>query len=261
MDQSVIIIIGTLVFITLISAFLMIFFIYQKRILKESNINQSLKLDLHERVLASIIDIQDIERKRLSEDLHDEMGAIIMALNLNNHQLLKDCKDCHKEYHKRLLKNDMLIELVGNKIRNMSHQLLPPPLKNGHLELALETLCDLFKEHSGIDISFKNEIKSSKIRNQDQLALYRVVNEWITNIIKHSGAKSIMIEFSQNRASYSLLIKDDGNGFNYEKSIKISKGLGLISMKGRLMKINAKFEFTNNVPKGTIFEIIYPCTI
>lgn len=256
-NDVVILSFGTAILILLAIGFVSFYLLYQKRLLKEKNKIQSLELDLHNKVLASIIDTQEIERKRLSEDLHDELGALIMALRLNSHDLLNDCgKD--EDIRKRMKENEQLIESIAERVRTVSHNLLPPSLKMGHLEDALTSLCHLFMDNTKLHIVYDKEEELFDIPLKDQLALYRVVNEWFTNVVKHSGANIIHVDFHRNPTSYKLTISDNGNGFDYEKSMLKTNGLGLMSIRGRLINIGARFNFKENEPKGTKFEVLYP---
>lgn len=256
MNDTIVIVGGTVLFVLLSASIAILFFISEKRLLKEKNLIQELEINLQNRVISAIIDTQEIERKRLSEDLHDEMGALILALKLSNHQLLYN--DAANELQKRIDENEKLIEQIAERVRQVSHNLLPPSLRKGHLESAFEALCTLFRENTDINIRYKRTNAECQIPTGDQVSLYRVVNEWFSNIVKHAKAKNILLDFHKNSSNYILIISDDGIDFDYDKSLITSTGLGLMSMRGRLNKMNAGFFFRKNYPKGTKFEILYP---
>lgn len=256
MTDVTIIIFGSIIFITLAVTIALSFLLYQKSILRERNKAQMTELDLQNRVIAAIIDTQENERKRLSDDLHDEMGSVLLALKLGNHDLLQ--KHGAEFFESRILKNEQLIDTIAERVRSVSHNLLPPSLRKGHLISALSALCNLFRQNTNLDIKFRNETKELHIPAKDQIYLYRVVNEWFTNIVKHAGADAIDFNFSRQYAEYIIEIVDNGKGFDFEKSVKDSKGLGLMSMRGRLMQIGAEYSFDKNSPRGTKFRIVYP---
>lgn len=256
MTDITIIILGTFIFIALAVTIALSFMLYQKSILKERNKAQLLELDLQNRVIAAIIDTEEIERKRLSDDLHDEMGAVLLALKLGNHDLMY--KDGSENFESRILKNEKLIDTIAERVRSVSHNLLPPSLRKGHLVSAFSALCNLFRQNSNLNIKFRNENNELHIPTKDQIYLYRIVNEWFANIVKHSGANTIEFIFYKLNSNYILDITDNGKGFDFDKSITESKGLGLMSMRGRLMQIGAEYSFDKNNPHGTIFKIIYP---
>ncbi len=256
-SDALILIFGTSVLVMLVIAFVSFYLSYQKRLLKEQNRAQALELDLQRKVMAAIIDTQEIERKRMAEDMHDELGALILALKLSNHQLLQNKEDQERR-EERIKTNEEMIESIANRVRQVSHNLLPPALKSGHFETALETLCKMMDESTELTFVYEHNGRNSEISQKDQISLYRVVNEWFTNVVKHSKAKKVEVAFHKKGDEYVIHIKDDGKDFDFMKALETQKGLGLMSIDGRLKQMDAGYAFKKNDPKGTWLEIKYP---
>lgn len=232
------------------------YFIYQKRLLKQKSELQDLELNMHRKVMAAIIDTQEIERKRLSEDIHDELGALVLALKLGNHQLITGETD--EARLDRIQKNEKLIEDIANRVRDVSHNLLPAALKSGHFEEALGSLCDMLNENSSIQFELQRDEKDVQMVLKDRISMYRVINEWLTNVVKHSSSSTLSINIYKTGVNYCIDICDDGSRFNFEQARIANKGLGLMNIEGRLKQMNAGFNFSSNKSGGTDLLIRYP---
>lgn len=205
------------------------------------------------RNLLAMIDGQESERKRLSLDLHDGLGQSLVAIKYRLECL--DDKD-------PLLLAEILRQTkteISNAIaetRNMSNDLMPAALSQFGLQPAIQQMCREIEKNSGIKIYFEADANTDAIDDRKKIYLYRIIQESITNTLKHSGAENLKIQMLQIRNDLLLLIEDDGSGLKDETPHCSSRGIN--SMKERVNVLNGVFEIRNGIEKGTIIQIRIP---
>ena len=138
------------------------------------------------------------------------------------------------------------------KVRQISHSLLPPTLDLFGLEIAIEEFISSIKTNFIIDLKTCFDLKT--LQKDQQLHLYRLIMEFINNSVKHSKGDLIRIEFGESKKSFNLKLSDNGIGFDYDKAIKKS-GLGLKNFESRLNVLEADYSI-NSKSKGTMVNIV-----
>ena len=128
---------------------------------------------------------------------------------------------------------------------------MPETLKNLGLEIALKELCETMT-HKKLFIQFESYNLSKNIPFNTQLALYRITQESISNVIKYAQASSIIVQISQDSNKLNLTIEDDGIGFN---TSEITYGLGLKNIENRAKLINATIDLISNKGEGTTINV------
>jgi signal transduction histidine kinase len=189
-----------------------------------------------EELITTSITIQEKERIRIAADIHDELIAQLYRLKLTNENQIMDTYI-----------SDSIITA-----RKISHDLYPPLLEESNLSDLFEIfLSPLYKS---IHIDFYHVHKQHiTLPKETKIHIYRIFQEIITNIIKHSQSTTIAIYVRASLQSFSLLIKDEGTGI--PKHIK--NGLGLKNIDLRAQQIKATYKFSSNRPKGTKFLLKY----
>lgn len=213
---------------------------------------ENLKLERTMR-LSSMIDGQEMERQRLSRELHDGLGQTILALKMR----LEKLKSASPEKRKEILDNvtSVFTDII-NEIRNISSNLMPAILNEFGLSDALENLC---KEVSGsTGIVFNLDIsKKLDINNKIRTYLYRISQEAINNIIKHSEADKVDIRLTISNNTIQFSIADNGRGFLYSKGQKLC-GNGISNIKERVHLLNGSINLNTSEGKGTQINIQIP---
>ncbi|WHT38652.1 histidine kinase [Myroides sp. mNGS23_01] len=163
----------------------------------------------------AILQGEEQERQRIAQDLHDSMGGILANIRMT----------VSKDVTQPESKQDLLSKLDYSiaEMRRISRNLMPETLKNLGLEIALQELCESMS-HPHLPIQFEAYDIQDGLDFSIQLALYRITQEAISNVIKYAHASSIIVQISQNERELSLTIEDNGMGFNQET---ITHGLGL----------------------------------
>jgi signal transduction histidine kinase len=199
-------------------------------------------------------DTLEDERQRISRELHDSIGQNLhlVRLKLQNNGFANSSKD------RDALLNS--IEVSINELKEIIYNLKPKILEEMGIGAALKILIQKISEETGIfgsiDISGNEERYDPKL----ELTLYRLIQETISNIIKHSRAKEFNIQLINNKDSLRLLISDDGIGFdiNNLSNKKYSSGFGLLNMQERVNTYNGKLKIDSTPGRGTITIIEIP---
>lgn len=195
----------------------------------------------------NLIEGQETERKRLSQELHDGIGPLLTSLRFYVESLNIDAKQ----------KNDAkeIIDQTIAEIRRMVYDLMPPTLIDFGVAATLQTFVNLIKKSTHIDIEFDNGIKenNSKIDDTISISVFRICQELINNTIKHSKATKIRISITEFDELLSVFYFDNGLGYNFEK---VETGSGLINIKERVEILNGSIHFTPEKKHATVeFEI------
>ncbi|MBS1627692.1 MAG: hypothetical protein JSR09_09370 [Bacteroidetes bacterium] len=208
----------------------------------KERINSQIQLNEIQR---DIINVQEEERKRIAQDLHDEVGNSLAALkNLVTYNSGK--YNIQEE-----------IEHIINEIRNISHNLMPIDFNEYALSTIVRQTIDKFKEHPSIKFEYIQTGDSKKLQPVTELIIYRILNELVSNIIKHSNATKALIQLTYQENSLILLVEDDGIGINNYNNETEKKGLGLKNIKHRVGFINAILTIETN-STGTLIIIETP---
>ncbi|MEZ4999174.1 MAG: histidine kinase [Bacteroidales bacterium] len=203
--------------------------------------------------LSSMIDGQELERLRLSRELHDGLGQSILAIKMR----LERASGVTPEKSKAIMEE--VHQLFGNviqEIRTISNDLMPAELSQFGLTDALRNLCREVEISSGMEIAFRQVNFENYIDEKVNTYLYRISQEALNNIVKHSGAKRASVTLSMDD-SFCLDISDDGCGFNYRPDIKLC-GNGISNIKERVHLLKGEVEFTSLPGKGTSIKIRIP---
>lgn len=206
------------------------------------------------RNLSAMIDGQEQERKRLSLDLHDGLGQSLVAIKYN----LEAVKDTNPEYLSEVLQKTKLeISEAISETRNMSNNLMPTALGQFGFINAMQQLCLQIHRDDRIIIEFDAEGDFKNLSDRKQIYIYRIVQEALSNALKHSGASRINIQIMVIKTDILLMIEDDGTGFDIEQKVHCG-GRGITGMRERVNLLNGVFEIRQGLGKGTIIQIRIP---
>ena len=231
-------------------------FYYQKdkniAALKEMNYQQQIKEMSQEQQLNSVramLTGEEKERKRIAQDLHDGLGGVLAGIKMTLSKISEKQSKTDNTLSQIVDKIDYsLVEL-----RRIAQNMMPASLLRFGLDIAIKDLCQLYK-NPDVQIEYLSFQIRKDISQQNQLIIYRIVQELISNSIKHSGASWILLQCSQNQNTFFITIEDNGKGFDNEKSYK-GKGMGLENIKSRVSYLNGHIDINSNPKEGTIINI------
>ncbi len=231
----------------LAASFIFFFIRYQRRITLQKAAMQKAELQHSDQLLHATLLSQEEERKRIGRDLHDDVGASLSNLKMIMAQAVE--ATVNTPAYKPLIDN------IITTVRNISHSLSPPGLALFGLENTLHELFDNFNAAVKIKVTFENELgeKLDRFDEQTALALYRILQELLTNTVKHAGAGNILIRCYQENGNSIITYQDDGIGMDTTKGKKA--GMGMQNIEARLRMIHAISEIPT-VAKGFFIKII-----
>jgi signal transduction histidine kinase len=205
-------------------------------------------VDLSRRIqrdsLRRVIEGQELERRRLARELHDETGQALTSvlLGLKAVERSDDVPTALAELRE-------LVVATLQDVRRLAVELRPKALDDFGLSVALERLVQTFKEATGISVEFQSQLGEQRLPSEVETTLYRIVQESLTNVAKHAGAQRVSILLVRRPGVVSALIEDDGHGFTEDDEGR--GGIGLSGMRERLALLDGRLTVESGRGTGT----------
>jgi len=211
---------------------------------------------------ARLMQAQDQERRRLARELHDSTGQLLTAIQLNLSMMLDGKEQISGNLREHLSETVALTNQVIGEVRTVSHLLHPPLLDEAGLPLALQSFVDGFEERSDIAVSMDVAPTFSRASLELETAVFRIVQECLTNIHRHSGSKIATIALSEQEGVVRLEVRDEGCGipgevFDDQNGAKFKRGVGLRGMQERVRLLGGVIDFSDANP-GTRIRVGLP---
>lgn len=208
------------------------------------------------RFTEKLIDSQENERRRIASELHDGLGQQILVIK-NRAELAQNSLDDLDSLSKQLEEISESAFISISDVRSISHNLRPVHLENFGITEALNNLCNQFQQTSTIELSYHIDDIDKRIGREKEIHFYRVIQEAMNNIIKHSNAQeaSVLVRVVNNVITTKLW--DDGKGFDV-KIIDGMSGLGFLGMKERIETLGGKFDVKSSAHTGTLVKVLIP---
>jgi signal transduction histidine kinase len=208
-------------------------------------------------LLNKLITAQEDERKRVSRELHDETSQALTSLIVSM-RLLADRETDSGKREMILGVRDVVADIIKG-VRNLAVELRPPVLDDLGLVAAMEKYISKYQEHFRIAVDFTHNISHYHMDNQIILALYRIMQECLTNIVKHSGARNVRINLEGSGGHIVLVVSDDGKGIGNEalRRTKEENRIGIYGMQERAELFGGTFNMVSD-NGGTTIKITIP---
>ena len=222
------------------------------------DISERVKVQQELRNLATDLqNIREEERTRISREIHDELGQQLTGLKMSISWLNKKLINATPEISNHINQSIALSDQTLKTVRRIAAQLRPSILDDLGLISALEWESDEFQNHYNIETSFVAENVTSTIDQKISTAIFRIFQESLTNILRHSKATMVTTVFSEFNHHYIFKIEDNGIGFDHS-SDKNKRSLGLLGMKERAIMIGGILTIKSTLNKGTILNLQIP---
>lgn len=244
--------------VTFLLALSLVFFYirYQRRLLNQQLQLQKAELQHKEELLHATIQSQEDERRRIGRDLHDGVGSMLSNLRMNLNRL-NSIVGNEPAISNITDQCATLIDKTIADVRSIAHSLSPSGLELFGLAGALEELCDSINQSGQLSISIENNMRNyKKLDPNVSLALYRVLQELMSNTVRHAEARTALIRFAEQDNSLFIDYKDDGKGFLTPEGK--ATGMGMRNIESRLGMIGAKHNITSSPGEGFSAGIIVP---
>jgi signal transduction histidine kinase len=244
----IIVLIGVLLLLLMGVALLLFFFLSRKKIVEKELEKNTLEINHQKEIIQSIIITQEEERKRIAQDLHDDISSKLNVINLNAN-LLKDGELTPEEY--TVVNNGILeaTEKTLESARKIAHNLLPPILEEFGFKDAVEELADSFNNSRKINIEYTINYPKKQLIPQNELHLFRITQELINNSVRHGKANNSVIDISFKNDQLIFNYRDNGVGFN-SNNVEHKKGLGMKNIESRVSLLNGKYTIGSEIGKG-----------
>jgi signal transduction histidine kinase len=203
---------------------------------------------------ARLVDAQETERRSISRELHDEVGQTLGAVLVDAGALANRIPAADTASHRYLDNIRVLTDASLNAIRNIALLLRPSMLDDLGLIPALEWQAREVSRRSGVKVKVKAENVSDALPDAVRTCVYRIVQEALTNVSRHSGAKSAEVAVEQKADSLLLTVSDDGSGFDPQKN----RGIGLLGMEERVKQLGGTLETRSQPGSGTTLRVTLP---
>lgn len=220
------------------------------------------KETLH-RLNTQIIKSQEEERKRISQYLHDDLGQYLTAVSINLSTITEGqlSNDCDPALIQRIEETIQTVNIISDKIHGMVYDLRPAILDDLGLIRTLEWYIERFEDRTNISVCMELSKVNHRFNRNIEIILYRIIQEALNNIAKHSNARKVNINISKIETLLWIIIQDDGEGFNVEKLNSkpvTNKGMGIPGIRERLLAIDGELQIESKIGKGTKLSINIP---
>ena len=218
----------------------------------------ALAVDLSQRIaqdaLRRVVEAQELERRRLARELHDETGQALTSILLG----LKALEERTGDEASRAATQELreLVVSTLQDVRRLAVELRPTALDDFGLVAALERLTASFAEQTGISVDFETALADERLPEEVETALYRIVQESLTNVVKHARARRVSILLARKEGSVKAVVEDDGRGF--DPAEQAGDGFGLVGMSERLALLGGRLEVESGADAGTTIAAEVP---
>lgn len=213
---------------------------FQKNLFKQRLLQEAIKAQHQQDLLRSSIQVQEQERKRIAQDIHDELGALLSISRMQLIQL-EGKEQLEPDHLKHSLQNvRSLTEKSLSSMRRISHELMPPQLENFGLVKTLESMAAHANKSGGVEIEIQAADSLPEMNWNTKLGLYRICMELMNNTIKHAGASNITINLQFQDDQFICTYSDNGKGLD---NTHPQTGLGQKSMEGRASSLGGSIVY------------------
>jgi len=246
--------VGIFVMLLLAIAFILFFSFSQRKLQNEQLKAKEAELEHQQKLLYSNIQTQEKERQRIAKDLHDDIGSKLNVIFLNMNRIHRASKESPPVQEMVSEINGVISQTIDTT-RRISHDLLPPTLEKFGLIEALKELCENYQKSDTLNVLLEIKKEEGRLKEKiTELNLYRIIQELISNSIKHGKAQQIEMQIWIGEEEFQLEYQDNGKGFDIE-DFENKKGLGMQNIDSRVKMINGKIDVQSTIGEGVLFRI------
>ncbi|MCK4989128.1 MAG: sensor histidine kinase, partial [Bacteroidales bacterium] len=198
------------------------------------------------------IKAEERERRRFAQELHDGLGPLLSTAKLYI-KSLETVEDIEKKNYATLKSVEIIDEAIST-IREIANNISPHILKNFGLAVAVRSFIKQVNETNKIKIELQADF-SDRLAENIEITLFRVLVELIHNTLKHADADYISIQMEVTKGVLAVDFKDNGRGFDYEKSMLELSGQGISNILNRIHSLNGRIKFNEQIEKGSRVQI------
>lgn len=206
--------------------------------------------------------LRESEQKRIALEIHDELGQALTGLKMDVHFLNRQIVSSDLGPSKNVVMNDLddlskKIDATIGTVRRISSDLRPSILDDFGLVAASEWQTQQFEQNTEIRCRFATEIEDIDLGPESNTAVFRILQEALTNVVRHADAKSVSVNLSKGDDGVVMTVADDGKGIDL-KRLKLRTSLGIVGMRERTRLIGGELDISNAFDGGTVVELRIP---
>jgi signal transduction histidine kinase len=254
-NSSIVLLFGTVGMLVLTIGLIVFIIFHQRKVIRYQLQLQRLEQDQQKMLLNASIRLQEEERQRIAADLHDDAGPLLATARL---YLNENLVNLDKTTQLQSIYNaKQIIDDTIQLIRNISHSLMPPTLKNFGLESAVSDLFQKISSSGSMNANCRFHDYKKRMQPETELIIFRVIQELVNNVIKHSDASFIHLTQNSSGDKFFVRIQHDGKGLtqtDFEKLNQSATGLGLKNIQSRLKLLHGRIFFEKD-PLQTFYKV------
>lgn len=252
-SQVVLVFVVSSLIIVLILILVILFVVaYQTRIANQQHELDEVEKEHRMRMLQATLETQERERKRIASDLHDDIGSLLSALKLNVTFLEENEPDNQQKHFLTLTRTKL--DAGIEQVRRISHDIYPPTLQKLGLWQTLNDFLGSLNDSGQIKVAFENQADEERPEAKTELAVYRVVQELVSNALRHSKASEITIRVTRISEGLRLDFIDNGIGMALSE---VQGGLGFVTMRSRMKAVNGTIAFKSQPNAGSTTTLTF----
>jgi signal transduction histidine kinase len=245
--------ISALIITALLLIIILFYFYFQNSRLKQKNKIKTIQSKVQQNIINASIDGQEMERKKIASFLHDNISTLLTSAGLH----LSVFNSIHKIESQEIDKTKAILNDVHEKIRDLSHQLLPSVLARFGLFHALKDICEK-SSNANIHFEYNSKITTeTRYQEEFEMKMYFMITELLNNIMKHSHASQAKLTLTEEDKELKIIVKDNGLGFDMS-DISLIEGFGLHQIRARINRLNGHIIIKSKQKKGTTVTISTP---
>ena len=246
---------GITIFVLLALSIVIFVVLYQRKLQLQQAHLHHLDLTYQRTILEAVVNSQESERERMAQDLHDEVGASLSVAKLFVNQIRYETSP--DEMKLLADQSSQILATLVQDVRQIAHNLSPLLFENLGLKEAIKTVLNRF-EAVGLIIHYLDELPSESLSMQQQLLLYRIIQEGLGNVLKHAEATQLSLQLKQEGQRVWLRIEDNGKGFDDQQINLKRPGMGMNTLKARAGVLGAELKISSVIGQGTCLEMSMP---
>jgi two-component system, NarL family, sensor kinase len=209
-----------------------------------------------------LMTLRDNERRRIARDLHDSLGQLLTAVKMNVAYLGRNALTLDECGRKVLAESKELVDTSLQEVRTLAHLLHPPMLDEMGLLPAIRWFVSGFSQRSGIDVQLELPESLRRLRADLETAAFRVIQESLTNVHRHSRASAAKVRFTTNNSELNLVVHDNGHGIDSTELQKFREargdvGIGITGMRERIRELGGTLSICSD-QSGTTLSVRVP---
>ncbi|MFN7044416.1 MAG: sensor histidine kinase [Flavobacterium sp.] len=237
-----------LAFLSMFLVLVLFFYFSRKKIVQIEVDKKNLEIEHQKELLNSVLITQEEERKRIAQDLHDDISSKLNVVSLNSHLL----KTPNLNETEQLEITNNIIELTQKALENsrrIAHDLLPPVLEKFGLHAGIEELVEEFNSTKTVKVSYENTIDFESYPIEKHLHIFRILQELLNNSLRHGKATKVSIQFTTFDDRKTCTYIDNGLGFDSSHE-ENQKGLGMMNIESRINFLEGNFTIDSKPNQG-----------